>query len=94
MVVARLKAGGSWDALVGRFSWWALDGPPILEQLVKPVLVRTTPSIEQLSLAASCFRNCCFRYDDEALPRIIEWGNMMKLKSKDGGKARVELDCI
>lgn len=81
-IVARLKAAGSWDAVVGRFSWWCLDGPPVMEQLVEPVLDRGTPSIEQLALAASCFRNCCFRYDDRALARIIEWGNMMRLKSK------------
>ena len=82
VVVARLKAGGAWDALVGRFSWWPLDGPPIMEQLIEPVLVRTIPSIEQLSLAASLIRNCSFRYDDQALARVVEWGNCMCLKSE------------
>lgn len=28
-IVARLKMGGSWDPMIGRFSWWILDGPHI-----------------------------------------------------------------
>ena len=82
VIVARLKAGGSWDALVGRFSWWTLDGPPIIEQLVEPVLNRSIPSIKQLALAASFVRDCSFRYNDEALARIVEWGNSLLLKSE------------
>lgn len=82
MIVARLKAGGSWDALVGRFCWWALDGPPIMEQLLEPVLDRTVPSIEQLALAASFIRNCSLRYDDPGLARVVEWGNSIRQKSR------------
>ena len=80
VAVKRLKGGGGWDALVGRFSWWALDGPPIMEELIEPVMMRTVPSIEQLSLAVSFIRNCSFRYDDQALARVVEWGNCMRLK--------------
>jgi hypothetical protein len=81
VIVARLKSGAAWDALVGRFSWWALDGPPIMEQLVEPELDRTIASMEQLALAASFIRNCSFRYDDDALARVVEWGNAVRLKS-------------
>jgi hypothetical protein len=49
---------------------------------VEPVLERTTPSVEQLSLAASCFRNCSFRYDNQALVQVVEWGNMIRLRSR------------
>lgn len=80
-IVSRLKGGCSWDALVGRFSWWVLDGPPIMEGLVEPVLDRSVPSIEQLAFAASFIRNCVFRYKEDALQRVVEWGNMIRLKS-------------
>ena len=80
-IVSRLKGGGSWDALVGRFSWWVLDGPPIMEGLVEPVLDRSMPSIEQLAFAASFIRNCVFRYNEDALKRVVQWGNMIRLKS-------------
>ena len=80
-IVSRLKGGGSWDALVGLFSWWVLDGPPIMEELVEPVLDRSMPSIEQFTFAASFIRNCVFRYNEDALKRVVEWGNMIRLKS-------------
>lgn len=80
-IVSRLKSGGIWDAMVGRFAWWVLDGPPIMEQLVGPILDRAVPSIEQLTFAASFVRNCTFHYEEQALARVIEWGNSMRLKS-------------
>ena len=81
-IVTRLKAGGSWDPMIGRFSWWILDGPPIMEPLVEPILAASTPSVEQFALAANLFRNCVFVYDDDALKRVVDWGNTMRQKSK------------
>ena len=80
-IVSRLTSGGTWDAIVGRFAWWVLDGPPIVEQLVEPILDRAVPSIEQLTFAASFVRNCTFYYEEDALARVTEWGNSMRLKS-------------
>ena len=80
-IVSRSKAGGTWDAIVGRFAWWVLDGPPIMEQLVGPILDRAVPSIEQLTFTGSLIRNCTFQYEEVALTRVIEWGNTMRLKS-------------
>ena len=47
-IVSRLKGGGSCNAFVGHSPWWVLDGPPIMEELVEPILDRSIPSIEQL----------------------------------------------
>ncbi|CAF4049448.1 unnamed protein product [Rotaria magnacalcarata] len=80
-VVSRLKSGGSWDPMIGRFSWWVLDGPPMMEQLIEPVINRLIPSIEQLSFACSLIRNCTFKYDNGALSRVVMWGNSIRQKS-------------
>jgi hypothetical protein len=80
-IVSRSKAGGTWDAIVGRFAWWVLDGPPIMEQLVGPILDRAVPSIEQLTFTGSLIRNYTFQYEEVALTRVIEWGNTIRLKS-------------
>lgn len=81
-IVTRLKAGGSWDPMIGRFTWWVLDGPPIMEPLLPPVLESSLPSIEQFGYACSLFRNCTFIYDDDALKKVINWGNTMRQKSE------------
>jgi len=81
MVVSQMKAGGSWDPIIGRFSWWVLDGPPIMESLTETTLESSIPSIEQLVLACSVFNNCIFKYESNALRRVVEWSNDMKLKS-------------
>lgn len=81
-IVSRLKGGASWDPMSGRFSWWVLDGPPIMEPLTEPSLDCSMPSIEQLSFACSCIKNCRFRYENNALTRVVQWGNLMKTKSK------------
>ena len=82
VTVTRLKAGCGCGALLCHFSWWALDRPPIMEESMEPELVRIMSSIQQLPLAASFIRNCSFRYDDQALARVVEWGNCTRLKSK------------
>ncbi|CAF1218918.1 unnamed protein product [Didymodactylos carnosus] len=82
VAVTRLEAGGSCDALVGRSSWWPLDRSPIMEELIEPALVRPMPLIQQLSLTASFIRNCSFRYDDQALARVVECGHCKRLKSE------------
>jgi len=79
-VVSRLKAGGCWDAIIGRFSWWILDGPPILESFTEPILDSSVVSIEQLAFASSLIHNCCFKFEPNALRRVIEWGNSMRKK--------------
>ncbi len=79
-VIVRLKGGGSFDPIIGRFTWWVLDGPPIMELLSEPVLDCSIPSIEQLAFAASFIKNCCFKYEPDALRRVIEWSNSIKLK--------------
>lgn len=81
-IVTRLKAGGSWDPMIGRFTWWVLDGPPIMEPSVAPVLDPSLPSIEQFGFACSLFRNCIFLYDDDALKTVIDWGNSMRQRSE------------
>jgi hypothetical protein len=81
-IVSRLKGGASWDPMIGRFSWWILDGPPIMEPLTEPLLDCSIPSIEQLAFACSRINNCRFKYESEALIRVVQWGNSMKTKSK------------
>jgi hypothetical protein len=81
MTVSRMKAGGSLDPIIGRFSWWVLDGPPIMESLTEITLEPSIPSIEQLVLACTVFNNCVFKYESNALHRVIEWSNDMKMKS-------------
>ena len=80
-IVSRLKSGGSWDAMVGRFSWWILGGPPIMESFTEPILDPSVASIEQLALASSMIRNCYFKYEADALCRVVEWSNAIKQKS-------------
>jgi hypothetical protein len=81
VVVSKLKAGGSWDPIISRFSWWVLDGPPLMESLTEPILECTIPSIEQVSFASALIKNCRFKYDSDALRQIVEWSNSMKVKS-------------
>jgi hypothetical protein len=52
-----------------------------MELLSEPVLDCSIPSIEQLAFAASFIKNCCFKYEPDALRRVIEWSNSIKLKS-------------
>ena len=80
-IVSRLKGGGLWDPMIGRFSWWVLDGPPIMELLEEPVLDKSIPSIEHFCMVVSLVRNSIFKYDQEALAKVVEWGNSMRLKS-------------
>ncbi len=58
-----------------------LNGPPIMKLLIEPVLDSSIPSIEQLALASSFINNCTFKYENEALSRVVEWGNSMRQKS-------------
>ncbi len=79
--VSRLKAGGSWDPLIGRFCWWVLDGSPIMKPLIKSVSDPSIPSIEQLGFASSLINNCTFQYENNALSRVIQWENSVKQRS-------------
>lgn len=81
-ILSRLKMGGSWDPMIGRFTWWILDGPPIMEPFCAPVLDPSISSIEQFGLICSLFKNCKYVYDGDALKRVIDWGNMMRKKSE------------
>lgn len=79
-IVVKQKNGSYWDAMIPRFVWWVLDGPPIVEGLSRIVLDSSTPSIEQVAFACSLIKNCTFRYDDEALKRVVDWSNKMREK--------------
>jgi hypothetical protein len=52
-----------------------------MKLLIEPVLDSSIPSIEQLALASSFINNCTFKYENEALSRVVEWGNSMRQKS-------------
>jgi hypothetical protein len=80
-IVCRLKTGGSWDPIIGRFCWWVLDSPPILEPVEEPILDRSIPSIEQFAFVCSMINNCIFKYESNAWLRVVEWGNSMRQKS-------------
>ena len=82
--VSRLKGGGLWDPMIGRFSWWVLDGLPIIEPLAEPIVDGTIVSIEQLTFACSLIKNCRLKYQSDALIRVIEWDNAMSTKSELG----------
>lgn len=81
-IVSRLKGGGLWDPMIGRFSWWVLDGLPIMEPVVEPTVDESMPSIEQLAFGCSLINNCQFKYQKDALIRVVEWGNAMSEKSR------------
>ena len=80
-MIVRLKNGGYWDPMILRFVWWVLDGEPIMETMEGVVLDYSIPSIEQVGFAASLFKNCTFKYENDAFKRVMEWSNSMKLKS-------------
>ncbi|CAF1513694.1 unnamed protein product, partial [Rotaria sordida] len=52
-----------------------------MEPLIEPVLDRSILSIEQIALASSFVNNCTFKYESNALARVIEWGNSMRQRS-------------
>ncbi|CAF1256840.1 unnamed protein product [Adineta ricciae] len=79
-IVSRLKGGAGWDALVGRFTWWIPDELSMMETLTEPTFDRSLPSIQQFSYIASLIENCTFKYTDEALIRVVQWGNEIELK--------------
>lgn len=80
-IVCRLKAGGSWDPIIGRFCWCVLDGLLILEPIIEPILDRSIPSVEQFAFACSMINKCNFNYDNNAWLRVVERGNLMRQNS-------------
>lgn len=77
-----MKSGANFDPAIGRFLFWPLDGPIILDRITTDVVDNEImPSLEQFAIILSFIENVIFRFEDEALHEIVRWGNECKQKS-------------
>jgi len=78
-----MKTGLSFDPAIGRFLFWPLDGPVILDEVApKKVDFDKMASLNQLAIILSFMENIIFQFEEDALHEIVSWGNICKTKSK------------
>lgn len=77
-----MKSGAAFDPSIGRFMFWALDGPVIPDKLIRRRINHTIyPSLKQFVLILSFIENVMFQFDVDAAEIMIEWGNSYKMQS-------------
>lgn len=78
----RIKNELLFDPAIGRFLFWPLEGPVILDTIEqKKINFVVMPSLEQFCVVLSFIENVVFIFDTDALEEIISWGNECKIKS-------------
>ncbi|CAF1292378.1 unnamed protein product [Adineta steineri] len=79
-----MKSGACYDAIVGRFLFWPLDGPVIPDKLTYGKLDNHLfATLNQFVIILSFIENVIFSFEDDAIMEIIEWGNKCKQRSYD-----------
>lgn len=82
-MVIRMKSGACFDPAIGRFIFWPLDGPVILDKLIhRQIDNNVFPTLDQFGIILSFVENVIFSFENDALTKIVEWGNTCKQRSK------------
>ncbi|CAF1213934.1 unnamed protein product [Adineta ricciae] len=83
-MVIRMKSGATFDPSIGRFLFWALDGPVIPDKLKRRNIDNSVfPTLNQFVVVLSFIENTIFEFDLDAVEAIVEWGNSYKTQSYD-----------
>jgi len=81
-MVIRIKSELLFDPAIGRFLFWPLGGPVILDTIEqKNINSFVMPSLEQFCVVLSLVENVVFTFEKDALEEIVSWGNECKRKS-------------
>ena len=82
-MIIRMKSGASFDPAIGRFVFWPLDGPVILDKIMHEQIDNTLfASLDQFVIILSFVENVIFSFEDDAIIEMIEWGNKCKQRSR------------
>lgn len=81
-MIIRIKNEMTFDPAIGRFMFWPLGGPVILDTIEqKTINYDRIPSLEQFCVVLSFIENVVFSFDQDALIEIVTWGNTCKQNS-------------
>ncbi|CAF3919092.1 unnamed protein product, partial [Rotaria sp. Silwood1] len=82
-MIIHMKSGACFDAAIGRFIFWPLDGPVIPDKLMQRQIDNNlSASLHQFVVTLSFVENAIFSFEDDAIAEMIMWGNMCKQISK------------